>query len=1088
MEWSEEEWFSLAAKAAFLHERRASSYVPAVVTSEMMKQVENRMLRWKKNVANGNDSLFQRRLEWDNLSSATAANLLQITQFAGTELPPWTKCLREVMHTFPAMAERPLAGNPSYAPFLNAQPVAFEHLMVPFVEYASKSVLANRLSGELLEKSALVDLQRFLLTQLCQCAISCLMVEFSAFRAVRGSKAGGTGETGNGSEAKDGPDPASIPSLYYAFLQRMWNGKYAEFLQSYSVLARRLAEYTGMWSRFVIEFLERLHADLPDLQELFHDPSLRKIVRIESGLSDRHNHGRVVLSLQASSGQCIVYKPKDLGTERAYHRLLQWLNQRHLLLWPQELQCLCRDGYGWVAALKPFACNTAEEVQKFYYRAGSLLGLFHAIGGNDIHGENLLACGDYPALIDAETLLSPELRPLSGGETASGLTTKDFWDWSVFRTAMLPRWIADQASGVDTVSGLADTDSAPPLFTRMCEFPNTDRMAIVTKQLPGRELRNVPRLNGRAVAAGEHIADIVSGFRDMYGFLMTNKQAILAPDGPLEYFANLPMRWVFRNTYIYSTLISKLQRPEFLRDGTEASFLAEALYKFLLHGEAKSPMWQPVSAEIEAVLRGDIPIFHYQSTSDLLEFEGQSEQVKCFVQPAYEAMKARFQRLGEADRELQICYIRSAFKYSVAILQEEQEENEVGPLTLPESASSPTWQEAAVAIATEIRKAVRLGKDDTATWVSRSFDPVEHTWKLRPMDSRFYDGITGTAVFLAALEKVAETSDFHDLLVGALNTIKTVAPTLKRQSDSAQFCIGAGIGLTSICYGLAKIADFLQMEEALVLARTYMRYLTLDKIQSDTNFDLMSGAAGSILVLLAMHKLTGDQSLHDMAAECGYHLLRNRSVSDTGLRSWKTSQSKMLAGYSHGAAGIAHALTELFRVTSFEPFREAAIEACSFENTLFSKQRGNWANMSRLTGEGTPEFWNTWCHGAVGIGLGRMASCDVLGASARDDIEEALKTTLMEKFSTVDHACCGNMGSLELFLHASIRFGRNVYMEKANQIGTSVLRRARTNGHYKLGTNVSFESPSFHQGTAGIGYQFLRLAAPRTLPSVLLWQ
>ncbi|HEY5027828.1 MAG TPA: hypothetical protein VIK39_05420, partial [Candidatus Angelobacter sp.] len=87
MEWSEEEWFSLAAKAAFLHERRASSYVPAVVTSEMMKQVENRMLRWKKNVANGNDSLFQRRLEWDNLSSATAANLLQITQFAGTELP-----------------------------------------------------------------------------------------------------------------------------------------------------------------------------------------------------------------------------------------------------------------------------------------------------------------------------------------------------------------------------------------------------------------------------------------------------------------------------------------------------------------------------------------------------------------------------------------------------------------------------------------------------------------------------------------------------------------------------------------------------------------------------------------------------------------------------------------------------------------------------------------------------------------------------------------------------------------------------------------------------------------------------------------
>jgi lantibiotic modifying enzyme len=117
-----------------------------------------------------------------------------------------------------------------------------------------------------------------------------------------------------------------------------------------------------------------------------------------------------------------------------------------------------------------------------------------------------------------------------------------------------------------------------------------------------------------------------------------------------------------------------------------------------------------------------------------------------------------------------------------------------------------------------------------------------------------------------------------------------------------------------------------------------------------------------------------------------------------------------------------------------------------------------------------------------------MASFDVLGNSARHDIEEALKTTLMEKFAPIDHACCGNMGSMELFLCANTRFGGSVYMEKANQIGSSVLRRAEANGHYGLGTNTAFESPSFHQGTAGIGYQFLRLAAPRVLPSILLWQ
>jgi lantibiotic modifying enzyme len=29
---------------------------------------------------------------------------------------------------------------------------------------------------------------------------------------------------------------------------------------------------------------------------------------------------------------------------------------------------------------------------------------------------------------------------------------------------------------------------------------------------------------------------------------------------------------------------------------------------------------------------------------------------------------------------------------------------------------------------------------------------------------------------------------------------------------------------------------------------------------------------------------------------------------------------------------------------------------------------------------------------------------------------------------------------------------------------------------------------SFHQGMAGIGYEYLRLAAPASLPSLLLWE
>ena len=45
-------------------------------------------------------------------------------------------------------------------------------------------------------------------------------------------------------------------------------------------------------------------------------------------MSDPHRGRRSVLALTFASGRKLVYKPKDMGTEAAYHRLLAWLNER----------------------------------------------------------------------------------------------------------------------------------------------------------------------------------------------------------------------------------------------------------------------------------------------------------------------------------------------------------------------------------------------------------------------------------------------------------------------------------------------------------------------------------------------------------------------------------------------------------------------------------------------------------------------------------------------------------------------------------------------------------------------------------------
>jgi lantibiotic modifying enzyme len=49
-----------------------------------------------------------------------------------------------------------------------------------------------------------------------------------------------------------------------------------------------------------------------------------------------------------------------------------------------------------------------------------------------------------------------------------------------------------------------------------------------------------------------------------------------------------------------------------------------------------------------------------------------------------------------------------------------------------------------------------------------------------------------------------------------------------------------------------------------------------------------------------------------------------------------------------------------------------------------------------------------------------------------------------------------------------------------------VVERARARDAYVAGVAPEF-APAFFQGLAGIGYELLRIAHPRALPSVLTW-
>jgi lantibiotic modifying enzyme len=133
----------------------------------------------------------------------------------------------------------------------------------------------------------------------------------------------------------------------------------------------------------------------------------------------------------------------------------------------------------------------------------------------------------------------------------------------------------------------------------------------------------------------------------------------------------------------------------------------------------------------------------------------------------------------------------------------------------------------------------------------------------------------------------------------------------------------------------------------------------------------------------------------------------------------------------------------------------------------------------------------SWCYGAAGIGLARLGGLTVLDTPAvRQDLEVALSTTLAHGLPSLDNLCCGNFGRIEFLLASAQRLQRPELLMTAQRHASTLVHRATQLGHFHLLANLPrhASNPGLFQGYAGIGYELLRLAAPESIPSVLLWE
>lgn len=851
-------------------------------------------------------------------------------------------------------------------------------------------------------------------------------------------------------------------------------------LREYPVLARQLVLHVDQWVVTGLEFLQRLCSDWGQIRAVLQparEPGL--LVELSGDAGDQHRNGRSVLIARFDSGFQVVYKPRPLAVDAHFQELLAWIDERGQHPPFRTLQVLDRGTHGWVEFVASQGCTSQAEVQRFYERQGGYLALLYTLGATDFHLQNLIAAGEHPVLIDLESLFHPRFggRDSHQAEALAGRMLVD----SVLDIGLLPvpRWTNDEGESVDT-SGLGGASGQlTPHAVPQWENAGTDAMRMVRKRATMEGAQNRPTLGGAEVHAVDHVESLAAGFTTIYRLLRDHRQELLAADGPIARFAGDEVRVILRPTQSYARLLAEGFHPDVLRDALDRDRLFDRLWGWVEH---RPVMAHAIPAERTDLNNGDIPLFTSRpGARDLWSSAG--ERTPDFIdEPGLDVTRRRLQRLSEADLDRQLWIMRASL---TTLSQEADRPRRSHP---PDGPQTPASRERLLAAARKVGDrllALAHQGDGDAAWVGLELVNARH-WCLRPLAPDLYSGHAGCALFLAYLGAVTGDERYTALARAAVTT-------MRRQSEDEQTrspAIGGFSGLGGVVYTLAHLG-VLWKEPALFAQADAMVARLPALIERDERLDILAGAAGCIAGLLGLYRHAPSEQARAAALQCGDRLIATAQPMPQGI-GWATLGQTPLAGFSHGAAGIALALLELAALTGVERFRTTALGAIEYERSLLRPDAGNWLDLrpaespDQRTNTAQPRFMTAWCNGAPGIGLARLHGLrHVDDAAARAEIAVALETTMAAGFGRNHSLCHGDLGNLETLLVASQVLDDPRWPAQVNRMAAVILASMERDGWW-CANPLGVETPGLMTGLAGIGYELLRLAEPGRVPSVLL--
>lgn len=269
--------------------------------------------------------------------------------------------------------------------------------------------------------------------------------------------------------------------------------------------------------------------------------------------------------------------------------------------------------------------------------------------------------------------------------------------------------------------------------------------------------------------------------------------------------------------------------------------------------------------------------------------------------------------------------------------------------------------------------------------------------------------------------------------------------------------LGFYTGVTGIAWTLLTYGDAYGDSEAIEAGRRGLDWAcaSLGPVQGGPpgrfceggNLDIIAGNAGIALALLDAYRITGEERYRATAVEAAEALLNAAEKSPEGW-SWKSALGwdRTYSGFSHGVAGVAATLAQVYVATGDARFLEAAREGArrlELDDLCVRGDQGvAWRHDTKSKPEDTP--WEGWCHGPSGTCRLHLLLYSLTGEKKYLEVAQAGARYILARTDPgKDRAgsgfyapslCCGAAGAALYMIEMARVTGRAEYVDYAARV------------------------------------------------------